>query len=99
MKGVSQLYAHGHDLKDPQLSPVYGAFHGMPPAILTTSTRDLFLSDTVRVHRKLRRAGVVAELEVYEGLSHAQYLFDPTLTAPREVFGEIARFFDEHLAR
>jgi hypothetical protein len=36
-------------------------------------------------------------LQVYEGLSHAQYLFDPTLTVPREVFGEIARFFDAHL--
>ena len=98
-KSVAQLYADGHDLKDPQLSPIYGEFHGMPPAILTTGTRDLFLSDTVRVHRKLRRAGVVADLEVYEGLSHAQYLFDPMLTVPSEVFGEIARFFDEHLAR
>jgi epsilon-lactone hydrolase len=98
-KGVSQLYAHGQDLKDPQLSPIYGDFHGMPPPILTTGTRDLFLSDTVRVHRKLRRAGVVAELQVYEGLSQAQYLFDPTLTVPSEVFGEIARFFDGHLAR
>jgi monoterpene epsilon-lactone hydrolase len=69
------------------------AIHGGAPL-----TRDLFLSDTVRVHRKLRRARVVAELQVYEGLSHAQYLFDPTMTVPREVFCEIARFFDAHLA-
>lgn len=96
---VMQLYAHGHDLKDPQLSPIYGDFHGMPPAILTTGTRDLLLSDTVRVHRKLRRVGVEADLQLYEGLSHAQYLFDPTLTVPKEVFGEIARFFDAHLAK
>ncbi|MGO9454149.1 MAG: alpha/beta hydrolase fold domain-containing protein [Candidatus Binataceae bacterium] len=98
-KSVAQLYAHGHDLKDPQLSPIYGDFHGLPPAILATGTRDLFLSITVRTHRKLRRAGVAADLQVYEGLSHAQYLFDPTLTVPKEVFGEIARFFDAHLAR
>ena len=32
---------------------------GFPPAILTSGTRDLLLSDTVRAHRKLRRAGVV----------------------------------------
>ena len=30
---------------------------GFPPTILTTGTRDLLLSSTVRVHRKLRRAG------------------------------------------
>ena len=30
------LYANGHDLKDPFLSPIYGDMHGFPPAILTT---------------------------------------------------------------
>lgn len=53
---VLQLYAGGHNLRDPQLSPIYGDFHGFPPAILMTGTRDLLLSDTVRAHRKLRRA-------------------------------------------
>ncbi len=72
------IYAHGHDLKDPLISPVYGDMHGFPPTILTTGTRDLLLSNTVRVHRKLRRAGVEATLQVYEGESHAQYQFDDT---------------------
>jgi acetyl esterase/lipase len=53
--------------------PVYGDMHGFPPTILTTGTRDLLLSNTVRVDRKLRRAGVDAVLQVYEGESHAQY--------------------------
>ena len=57
---MAEFYAHGHDLKDPMLSPIYGDFHGLPPAILTTGTRDLLLSNTVRVHRKLRQAGVEA---------------------------------------
>src|SRR5580693_9357673 len=74
---AAKLYAHGHDLKDPQLSPIYGDFHGFPPAILTTGTRDLFLSNTVRVHRKLREAGVEADLQVFEGFSHASYAIDP----------------------
>ncbi len=93
------LYANGHDLKDPQLSPIYGDFHGFPPAILTTGTRDLFLSNTVRTHRKLREAGVTAELEVFEGFSHAQYLFDPTAPETKEAFAEITAFLDEHLAK
>jgi len=91
------VYARGHDLKDPLLSPVYGDMHGFPPAILTTGTRDLLLSDTVRVHRKLRDAGVVAQLEVYEGQSHAQYQFDDRVPETKEAFGEITGFFDSHL--
>src|SRR5262249_2859137 len=67
---AAALYANGHDLKDPMLSPVYGDMHGFPPTVLTSGTRDLLLSSTVRVHRKLRQAGVEAELQVYEGQSH-----------------------------
>ncbi|WP_458071520.1 alpha/beta hydrolase [Rhodanobacter sp. BL-MT-08] len=91
------IYAHGHDLKDPLLSPVYGDMHGFPPAILTTGTRDLLLSNTVRVHRNLLRAGVEAQLEVFEGESHAQYQFDDQLPETKEAFEEIGTFFGKHL--
>ena len=89
----------GRDAKDPLLSPVYGDMHGFPPAILTTGTRDLLLSSTVRVHRKLRQAGVEATLQVFEGQSHAQYLFDPSAPETKEAFEEIALFFDTHLGK
>ena len=94
---ATMVYAKGHDLSDPLLSPVNGDMHGFPPTILTTGTRDLLLSNTVRVDRKLRRAGVAAELVVFEGQSHAQYQFDDTLPETKEAFGEIAAFFGEHL--
>ena len=96
---MARLYANGHDLKDPMLSPVYGDFRGFPPTLLTTGTRDLLLSNTVRVHRKLRQAGVEAELHVYEGQSHAHYMRDVEAPETREAFEEIARFFDKHLAK
>ncbi|HTT05320.1 MAG TPA: alpha/beta hydrolase [Steroidobacteraceae bacterium] len=99
VQGMNQLYFAGHDLKDPQLSPIYGDFHGFPPAILTTGTRDVLLSDTVRIHRKLREAGVDAELQVFEGMSHAQYVLAPTAPESKEAFEEIARFFDTHLGK
>jgi acetyl esterase/lipase len=91
------VYANGHDLSDPLLSPIYGDMHGFPPTILTTGTRDLLLSNTVRVHRKLRQAGVEAQLEVFEGMSHARYQFDDRVPETREAFGEIAAFLDKHL--
>jgi epsilon-lactone hydrolase len=94
---AAKLYAADHDLHDPLLSPIYGDFGGFPPAILTSGTRDLFLSHTVRTHRKLRQAGVEAQLHVFEGQSHAQFL-DPFVPETEEAFGEIVRFFDAHLA-
>jgi monoterpene epsilon-lactone hydrolase len=96
---AAKLYAAGHDMKDPQLSPIYGDFSGFPPAILTSGTRDLFLSNTVRTHRALKRAGVAAELNVYEGQSHAQYMANVDAPETREAFTDIARFFDAHLKK
>lgn len=96
---AAKLYAGGHDLKEPYLSPIYGDFQGFPPAILTTGTRDLFLSNTIRTHRKLRRAGVHADLNVYEGLSHGQYLLDPKAPETKEALSDIATFFDQYLKK
>lgn len=96
---AARLYANGRDLREPQFSPVNADMHGFPPTILTSGTRDLFLSNTVRVHRKMRQAGVEAELQVFEGLSHAQYYRDITAPETIDYNTEVARFFDKHLGR
>jgi acetyl esterase/lipase len=93
---AASLYAGSHSLADPLLSPIFGDFQGFPPAILTSGTRDLFLSDTVRVHRKLRQASVEAALQVFEAQSHAQFL-TPFAPETEDAFGEIASFFARHL--
>jgi epsilon-lactone hydrolase len=94
---AAKQYANGIDLKDPRLSPIYGAFSNFPPTLLLAGTRDLFLSNTVRVDRKLRDAGRRSELIVYEGQSHASYLsgieFPETMTALRD----ISAFFSREL--
>ncbi len=71
---VNLLYANGHDLSHPYLSPLFGDFtKGYPPTILTTGTRDLYLSNTVRMHRALRAAGVPAALHVTEAGPHTGF--------------------------
>lgn len=95
---AAKLYANGHDCKNPFISPLYGDFKGFPPAILTTGTRDLLLSNTVRVHQRLSRAGVESKLQVFEGLSHAEYIALYHSPESREAFENIAMFFDNHLS-
>lgn len=97
VRATALLYANGRDLKDPLLSPIYGDVSGFPPAILTSGTRDLYLSNTVRMHRKLRAASVEAVLQVWEGQSHVQYLADPSAPETKEYHDEITGFFDKHL--
>ena len=61
---AARLYANGKDLSNPLISPVGGNVSDFPPTILITGTRDLFLSNTIRTHRRLRQAGVQADLHV-----------------------------------
>jgi len=91
------LYANGHDLRDPYLSPVFGDFSkGFPPTILTCGTRDLFLSNTVLMHRALRRAGIEAQLHVWEAMPHGGFFGAPE---DEEVLEEQARFIRAQLAQ
>ncbi len=94
-----KLYANGQDIKDPGLSPVYGDFSGFPPSMLVTGTRDLFLSLTVRVHRKMKAAGVIADLNVYEGLSHVEYFVVPDAPESIEVYSALGKFLKQHLQK
>ncbi|WP_440955259.1 alpha/beta hydrolase fold domain-containing protein [Methanosarcina sp. Mfa9] len=97
IEAMVRLYADGRDLKDPLISPIYGDFHGFPPTILATGTRDLFLSNTIRTHIKLRQAGAVADILVYEGVSHGDYLHELASPESQHFLEELDRFFIQHL--
>jgi monoterpene epsilon-lactone hydrolase len=87
------LYANGHDLADPYISPLFADVTGFPPTFLQAGTRDLYLSNTVRMHRKLRAVGVEAELHVFEAMPHGGFGGAPE---DFELRIELRRFLDAH---
>ena len=94
---AARLYAGDHSMTDALVSPVYGEFAGFPPTILVTGTRDMFLSDTARTHRKLRAAGASADLLVFEGMSHAGYWISPETPESKDMYRQLKAFIDRHL--
>ena len=94
---LHELYAGGHDPAEPYLSPLFGDFaKGFPPTLLATGTRDLLLSNTVRMHRALRAAGVPADLHVMEAAPHGG--FQGTAPEDDELVREVRHFVDTHWA-
>jgi acetyl esterase/lipase len=87
------LYAGDHDLTHPYLSPIFGDVTGFPPTFVQAGTRDLFLSNAVRFHRKLRDAGVDAELHVWEAMPHGGFFGAPE---DAEMAVELRRFIAKH---
>jgi monoterpene epsilon-lactone hydrolase len=88
------LYAGDHDLTHPYLSPIFGDVTGFPPTFVQAGTRDLFLSNAVRFHRKLRDAGVDAELHIWEAMPHGGFFGAPE---DAEMGVELRRFLARHL--
>jgi acetyl esterase/lipase len=86
----NRLYAGGADLSHPYLSPLFGDFGDFPPTFLQSGTRDLFLSNAVRMHRALRRANVDAELHVFEAMPHGG--FQGNTPEDRDLAAEVSRF-------
>lgn len=91
------LYAAGNDLAHPYLSPLFGDFaKGFPPTYLQAGTRDLLLSNVVRMHRALRKAGIPVEMHIGEAMPHGGFFGAPE---DRELAEEEARFVAEHWGR
>jgi acetyl esterase/lipase len=92
-RGVAEcnaVYANGRDLSDPYLSPLLGDLTRFPPTLVQAGTRDLFLSNAVLFHRKLRRSAIDADLHIWEAMPHGGFGGDAPEDA--EVHQEIRAF-------
>jgi acetyl esterase/lipase len=77
LKSPALSYAggDGSKLADPLVSPLRadfskGAVGQLPPILIQVGLRDTFLSDCVRLYRKLRDAGQPVDLSPWEGMWH-----------------------------
>ncbi|WP_406452796.1 alpha/beta hydrolase [Streptomyces sp. NBC_01622] len=68
---VGGASAGGNLVAAPVGTVLFGGFSpGFPPTLLASGTRDLFLSNAVRMHRALRAAGIPADLHAFEAAPH-----------------------------
>lgn len=99
IEGTFEVYSAGEDLDNPLISPIYAEIDTFPPTVFISGTRDLLLSDTVRMHRHLRAADVEAELHIYDGQSHGDYMNSIVTNLPEsdDAIKEISNFFNKHI--
>lgn len=97
-RGGSREYIGDTSPKNAVLSPLYANLKDFPPTLFITSGRDLLLSGTTILHRAYLRAGVNAELVVFEALPHA-FWNNPELPESKEADSIMAKFFLKHLSR
>jgi epsilon-lactone hydrolase len=98
-KAFLGAYAAPEDMTNPYASPIYGDFKkGFPPVLIQAGTKELVLSDAVRLYQALKTSGDVAELDVYEGMTHVFQAYMTATPEQRAAYAEAQRWWSAHLA-
>jgi monoterpene epsilon-lactone hydrolase len=92
---LARAYYQQSDPKNPMVSPVYGEFSGFPPILIQVGSKEIVLSDSLRVARLARAAGVDVTLDVWDGLWHVFQFMNVPESA--EAIAELGKFFSQHL--
>ncbi|WP_416881582.1 alpha/beta hydrolase [Marivita sp.] len=88
-------YAGTNNMDQPLISPINGMFDsGFPPVLISTGTRDLLLSQAVRLAQRLRDSGARVDVQVWEGLWHVFEWYEDLPEAQQSI-----RQIADHLTR
>jgi len=97
-KSMADAYANPSDQRNPYVSPVYGNFtNGFPPTLIQGGTKEMLLSDFVRLYQALDQSGIPVKLDIYEGMPHVFQTFFHNTTESDIALSKINDFLREYL--
>ncbi len=96
----ASVYLAKADINDPLVSPLlhFEMLRRFPPTLIITGTRDRWASGLIHAHRQLFKAGVDAELQIWDGMWHG-FSLDVDLPESKEMYDVTTAFFVTHLGR
>jgi len=97
LKNSAHAYADPKDQKNPYASPIYDNFtKGYSPTLIQGGTKEILLSDFIRLYQALDQNKIPVKLDIYEGMPHGfQYYYK----APESklALSKMNDFLREHL--
>ncbi|MCP3476102.1 alpha/beta hydrolase [Bradyrhizobium sp. CCGUVB1N3] len=82
----------------PYLAPLNGDLSKLPPTLIHVGSWELLRDDSVQLVDRLHKAGVSAELKIWDGMCHSWQLFAPMLDEGMASIEEAAAFARERLS-
>ncbi|WP_009480380.1 alpha/beta hydrolase [Rhodococcus sp. JVH1] len=94
---IQAYVGHVEDRTAPDISPLYGDLHGLPPALLVVGSKDVLLEDNLAMAGRLSAAGNDVELRIYPDAPHG-FTGHPTAMA-RTALSGVESWLLERLAQ
>lgn len=96
---AAAAYAQPADWQHPWVSPVYADYPTtFPPTLIQSGSRELLLSDSIRLYRAMVDRGVRVRLDLYDGMLHVFAAALPQAPETQLLFSQMTQFLTEHLA-
>lgn len=71
LKQAALAYADPSQFQHPYVSPVFADYRsGFPPTLIQGGTKEIFLSNCIRLYQVMDQGGVDVKLDLYEGMWH-----------------------------
>jgi epsilon-lactone hydrolase len=97
-KNMAGAYANPSDQKNPIVSPVYGNFtKGFPPTLIQGGTKEILLSDFIRLYQAIDQADIPVKLDIYEGMPHVFQVFLYNTTESNTSLYKMTNFLHHYL--
>jgi acetyl esterase/lipase len=95
---LPSAYMAGVSAGDPVAYPLASdaVMRGFPPTLQLAGSRDFAASVLTWQHRRLAALGVQSELQLFDGLGHAFFVW-PDMPESIEAYRLVSAFFDRHL--
>jgi len=70
LMAMRSFYTTPERFLDPGVSPLFGAFGGLPPLLFQAGACEMLLDESLRAAARAADAGVAVELEIWERMAH-----------------------------
>ncbi len=95
--GAAYMYAGFKDKKHPEISPLYGEFKNHPPLFIQSGTKEILLSDSIRLAHVARKTGTPVVLDLWDGMWHVFQDYDASVPEAMEALTRAGRFINKYL--
>jgi acetyl esterase/lipase len=95
--GYARHYLAGQPARTPLAAPLYADLSGLPPLLIQVGTAETLLDDSTRLAERARKAGVAAELEIWDDMIHVWQAFAAVLPEGQQAIEGMGRFLRLHL--
>jgi monoterpene epsilon-lactone hydrolase len=91
------VYANGHPLTHPYISPLFADLHKLPPTYIQVGSEEILFDDSFRLEQKAREAEVNVTMETWAGMWHVFQGFAPYVPESHQAIEKIGEFIRTYL--